>query len=114
MALNALQLCSRALVKIGENPISCFDDGTSESEVSNALYGFTRDALLPPIHGVLPPPKEPSPSWKHRPSPIMTVRTNCQTACCGYYQRAQIAGNKALCTAFMARLCIPTPMARLP
>lgn len=46
MALTAIGLCGRALIKIGATPISAFDDGTAEAEVAAALYASTRDALL--------------------------------------------------------------------
>lgn len=45
MALNDVALCSRALIRIGASPITSFADGTAESEVANALFGPTRDAL---------------------------------------------------------------------
>ncbi|WP_416899626.1 MAG: hypothetical protein ACMVY4_07955 [Minwuia sp.] len=46
MALNRIQLCSRALLKVGASPIASFGDGTAEAEVASLLYGVTRDALL--------------------------------------------------------------------
>ncbi|MCW2245357.1 hypothetical protein M2352_000948 [Azospirillum fermentarium] len=46
MALSAIGLCSRALLKIGAAPLSSFDDGTAEAQVAQALYATTRDALL--------------------------------------------------------------------
>ena len=46
MALNDVALCSRALIRIGAQPITSFTDGTAESEIAGALYENTRDALL--------------------------------------------------------------------
>ncbi|MBX3454837.1 hypothetical protein [Ferrovibrio sp.] len=46
MALNAVQLCSRALVALAARPISAFDDGSVEAEVARHVYPATRDALL--------------------------------------------------------------------
>lgn len=46
MALTAIGLCARALIKIGAIPITSFDEGTAEAEVADALYTTTRDALL--------------------------------------------------------------------
>jgi len=46
MALSAIGLCSRALLKIGAAPVASFDDGTAEAQVAQALYATTRDALL--------------------------------------------------------------------
>ncbi|MBL4589861.1 MAG: hypothetical protein JKY11_07285 [Alphaproteobacteria bacterium] len=46
MALNDVALCSRALIRIGAQPITSFDDGTAESEIAGALFSSTRDALL--------------------------------------------------------------------
>lgn len=46
MALTALALCSRALLKIGAQPIASLDEGTAEAEVAANLYPATRDALL--------------------------------------------------------------------
>ncbi|HWX50419.1 MAG TPA: hypothetical protein VNZ61_20405 [Roseomonas sp.] len=46
MALSALVLCSRALLKIGAQPIASFDEGTAEAEVAAHLYPAVCDALL--------------------------------------------------------------------
>ncbi len=46
MASTAIALCSRALVKIGAQGISSFNEGTAESDVALYLYTSTRDALL--------------------------------------------------------------------
>jgi hypothetical protein len=46
MALSALVLCSRALLKIGAQPVASFDEGTAEAEVAANLYSAVRDAML--------------------------------------------------------------------
>jgi len=46
MALTDIALCSRALLKLGANTISSFDEGTVEAEIAGNLYGSIRDALL--------------------------------------------------------------------
>ncbi len=46
MALSAIALCSRALLKLGAEPIATFDDGTAESMAASLLYPSTRDALI--------------------------------------------------------------------
>lgn len=46
MAYSAVGLCARALLKIGANPITSFQDGTAEAELAAALYAPTRDAML--------------------------------------------------------------------
>lgn len=46
MALSAIALCSRALIRIGASTIASFDDGTAESEVAANLFPPLRDALL--------------------------------------------------------------------
>jgi hypothetical protein len=46
MALSALALCSRALLKIGAQPVASLDEGTAEAEVAANLYPGIRDALL--------------------------------------------------------------------
>lgn len=46
MALTAIALCSRALLKIGATGIASFDEGTAEAEVAANLYPSLRDALL--------------------------------------------------------------------
>jgi hypothetical protein len=46
MALNAVQLCSRALIGLGARAIPGFDDGSAEAEVARHIYGPARDALL--------------------------------------------------------------------
>jgi len=46
MALTGLKLCARAMLAIGCEPISSFNDGTAESDVAAMLYGGVRDAML--------------------------------------------------------------------
>lgn len=46
MALSSIALCSRALMKLGADGITSFEDGTAEAEVAASLYGPIRDALL--------------------------------------------------------------------
>jgi hypothetical protein len=46
MALNSIQMASRALIKIGATPIAGFEEGTAESLVAATLYPSVRDALL--------------------------------------------------------------------
>lgn len=46
MALSAIALCARALLKIGARAIASFDEGTAEAEVAANLYPPLRDAML--------------------------------------------------------------------
>jgi hypothetical protein len=46
MALSSIELCSSALVKLGAEGISSFDDGSAEARVASRLYPLARDALL--------------------------------------------------------------------
>lgn len=46
MALSPIDLCSRALIKLGANSISTFEEGTAEAEVAASLYAPVRDAVL--------------------------------------------------------------------
>ena len=46
MAISSVELCSSALVKLGAQAISSFQDGTAEAEVASRLYALVRDALL--------------------------------------------------------------------
>ncbi len=46
MALTDIALCSRALIRLGAQPITSFTDGSTESEICGALYPQSRDALL--------------------------------------------------------------------
>ncbi|MFO1152116.1 MAG: hypothetical protein U1E42_00420 [Rhodospirillales bacterium] len=46
MSLTAVDLCARALLKIGANRISSFAETTLEAEVATNLYPTVRDALL--------------------------------------------------------------------
>ncbi|MCK5296665.1 MAG: hypothetical protein KAJ75_07220 [Alphaproteobacteria bacterium] len=46
MALSSIALCSRALLKVGANTISSFDEGTAEAEIAVNLYPSVRDALI--------------------------------------------------------------------
>lgn len=46
MSLSPVQLCARALVKLGCAPIVAFDESAAEAEVARHLYAPVRDALL--------------------------------------------------------------------
>jgi len=46
MALSAIGLCSRALLRLGATTIASFEEGTAESEVAANLYPPIRDAVL--------------------------------------------------------------------
>ena len=46
MALSAIALCSRALLKLGAGTIASFDEGTAEAEVAANLYPSLRDSAL--------------------------------------------------------------------
>ena len=44
--MTPIELCSRALLKVGARPITSFEDGTVEAEVAASLYPTVRDGLL--------------------------------------------------------------------
>lgn len=46
MSLSSIELCSSALIKLGADGISSFDDGSAEARVAARLYPIARDALL--------------------------------------------------------------------
>lgn len=46
MALSSIELCSSALIKLGADGISSFEDGSAEARVASRLYPIARDALL--------------------------------------------------------------------
>jgi len=46
MALNDIDLCARALIRLGAAPITTFNDNSAESEIAGALYPTIRDAIL--------------------------------------------------------------------
>ncbi len=46
MPLSRIDLCSRALLKIGAGVIGSLDDGTAEADVAANLYDYIRDGLL--------------------------------------------------------------------
>lgn len=46
MSLSAIELCARALIKLGAAPITAFTEPTAEAEVARNLYAPIRDALL--------------------------------------------------------------------
>lgn len=46
MALSSIELCSSALIKLGAEPISSFEDGSAEARVAGSLYPIVRDGLL--------------------------------------------------------------------
>ena len=73
MALSSIALSSRALLKLGADTIASFEEGTAEAEIAANLYPSTRDALLSPIPGVLPPPRPPCPGCRQSLSPILPM-----------------------------------------
>ena len=46
MAQSAISLCSKALIKLGAQPIISFNENTVEAQVALQLYQSVRDALL--------------------------------------------------------------------
>lgn len=46
MSLTKIGLCSRALLKIGVNAISSFEEGSAEAEIAQNLYDGVCDSLL--------------------------------------------------------------------
>ena len=46
MSLTALALCSRALLRLGAQPIASLTEGTAEAEAAANLYPGIRDAIL--------------------------------------------------------------------
>jgi hypothetical protein len=46
MLLSDISICTNALIKIGANSISSFEDGTAEAEVSFNLYPIVKNGLL--------------------------------------------------------------------
>ncbi len=46
MALNSIEFCSSALIKLGADTISSFEDGTAEAKVAARLYPLVRDGML--------------------------------------------------------------------
>ena len=46
MALSSIELCSSALIKLGADGISSFEDASAEARVAARLYPIARDALL--------------------------------------------------------------------
>ena len=46
MAQTAISLCSKALIKLGAQPISSFSENTAESEIASQLYETIKDDLL--------------------------------------------------------------------
>lgn len=46
MSLSAIDIASRALMKLGAAAISGFDDGSSEAALAGTLYDTVRDGLL--------------------------------------------------------------------
>ena len=46
MAQTAISLCSKALVKLGAQPISSFSENTAEAEIASQLYETIKEDLL--------------------------------------------------------------------
>ncbi len=46
MNLTAIDICSQALVKLGANPISSFEEETTEARVATQLYSVVAESLL--------------------------------------------------------------------
>ena len=46
MTYTNIGICSNALLKIGAEGITSFEDGTAEAEIAYSLYPLLRDGLL--------------------------------------------------------------------
>ena len=46
MALSDIALCSRALLKLGAQPVASLEEGSAEAEIAANLYPGVRDAVL--------------------------------------------------------------------
>ncbi|MDR1694556.1 MAG: hypothetical protein LBR70_05155 [Lactobacillaceae bacterium] len=46
MAYTSINICSKALSKLGVEGITSFEDGTAESEIASSLYDLIKDGLL--------------------------------------------------------------------
>lgn len=46
MAFTSLEICARALIRIGAAPITSFTDGSAEADMATLLYDQVRTALL--------------------------------------------------------------------
>lgn len=46
MIYNDINICSRALLKLGAEGITSFEEGSAESEVASNLYPLIRDSLI--------------------------------------------------------------------
>ena len=46
MSFNTIELCSKALSRIGANGIVSFDEGTAEAEVAGSIYQIVKQKLL--------------------------------------------------------------------
>lgn len=46
MAVSDIALCGNALIRLGAEPITGFEDGSAEADIANALFPAVRDGLL--------------------------------------------------------------------
>lgn len=46
MAVSDIALCGNALIRLGAEPITAFEEGTAEADIAGALYPAVRDGLL--------------------------------------------------------------------
>ncbi|RVU39020.1 hypothetical protein EOI86_07115 [Hwanghaeella grinnelliae] len=46
MAVSDIALCGAALIRLGAEPITAFEEGTAEADIAGALYPIVRDGLL--------------------------------------------------------------------
>lgn len=46
MSFSSVELCSKALNKIGANPITAFNDGSVEAEICDSIYSNLKQKLL--------------------------------------------------------------------
>jgi hypothetical protein len=83
MALTALALCSRALLRIGVPPLTSFDDGTAEAEVAAGLYPGARDALLSAHPWSFATGQQACRGCSPRRMPTTATPSSCRPTCCG-------------------------------
>lgn len=46
MAVSDISLCGNALIRLGAEPITAFEEGSAEADIANALYHLVRDGML--------------------------------------------------------------------
>lgn len=83
MTYTNIGICSNALLKIGAEGITSFEDGTAEAEIAYSLYPLLRDGLLSAYPWSFAKAQKTCRGWPMFRSPIISMPICFRMTFCG-------------------------------